>query len=69
MDIFGKKQRVYCKYCGMDFPDVRTLTVNTCQHHPAGRGQQHHELYEGSEKSQYACKYSGILNKNILEEI
>jgi hypothetical protein len=53
---FPPKQKVYCKWCGMNFPDIRTLAGNTCHHNPEGRG---HVLYEGGEKPQYACKFCG----------
>ena len=47
----------YCKHCGQRFSSVAALTSQPCVRHPNGRGK--HELYEGSEKSQYTCKYCG----------
>jgi len=67
MGILGQKQKYFCKYCGMDFPDVRTLTVNQCQNHPAGKHGFRHELYEGGEKPQYTCKYCGISYRNLRD--
>ncbi|MDR1583986.1 MAG: hypothetical protein LBS55_12170 [Prevotellaceae bacterium] len=43
----------------MKFPDVRNLVINTCQKNPAGNMGHKHELYEGSEKPQYTCKFCG----------
>lgn len=43
----------YCKNCGEKFSSVSALTINKCIKHPAGPGKGPHELYEGSEKSQY----------------
>jgi len=51
----------YCKHCGNKYTDVRTLTSSSCVKSPTKK----HELYEGSEKSQYICKYCGIKNTNI----
>ena len=48
----------YCKYCGKSFPNLNVLHVNTCILHPDGP-QNHHELYEGGEKTHYICKYCG----------
>ena len=49
----------YCKYCGQRFSSVNFLTGQMCSRHPNGPGKGRHELYEGSEKSQYTCKYCG----------
>ena len=57
--MFPQKQSYFCKYCGMEFSDIRTLTSNYCQNHPAGKNGFRHELYEGSVKQQYTCKYCG----------
>lgn len=32
--------KVYCKYCGREYPDERALLANNCQCHPDGRGKQ-----------------------------
>ena len=58
--------KVYCKYCGMSFPDVRTLIINSCLYHPMGRQGMKHELYEGSEKTQYTCKYCGMTYRDLI---
>ena len=58
---------VYCKYCGRGFPDVRTLTANTCQNHPGGKTGMRHELDEGVEKSEYTCKYCGIKYRSLRD--
>ena len=65
-NAFPQRQKFFCKYCGMDFPDVRTLTVNPCKCHPAG-GNSRHELYEGGEKSQYTCKYCGMSYRSLRD--
>ena len=31
-----KMSKVYCKYCGASYNDVRTLTSNNCMRHPDG---------------------------------
>ena len=49
----------YCKYCGMKYGSIASLTANRCMRHPDGP-QNRHELYEGDEKSQYTCKYCGM---------
>ena len=51
--------KVYCKYCGTPFNDIRTLTFSTCPRHPDGAYKGKHALYEGSEKSEYFCKFCG----------
>ena len=50
-------EKFYCEYCGSSFPSVSSLTSNSCNRHPDGKGK--HKLYEGGEKSQYTCKYCG----------
>jgi len=45
----------YCKWCGQKFSSVASLTAGSCLKSPTRK----HELYEGSEKSQYTCKYCG----------
>ena len=32
--------KVYCKYCGRDYPDECALPANNCQRHPDGRGKR-----------------------------
>jgi hypothetical protein len=54
--------KVYCKWCGSSFPDIRTLAINTCQRNPEGRA---HELYEGREKPRYTCKFCGDTFRTI----
>lgn len=46
----------YCKWCGHKSSSVSSLTANSCVRNPDGKK---HELYEGSEKSQYTCKCCG----------
>jgi hypothetical protein len=57
--------KVFCKWCGMSFPDVRNLVNNNCQRNPWGQTGRKHELYEGSEKPQYVCKYCGQTFRTI----
>ena len=54
-------EKYYCKWCGVDYSNVRSLTSQPCQRSPSKR----HELYEGSEKSQYTCKHCGINYSSI----
>jgi nitrate reductase cytochrome c-type subunit len=56
----GQKQRYYCKWCGIEYDDIRNLVTNNCQNNPDKSRPHKHELYEGSEKSQYFCKYCGM---------
>jgi hypothetical protein len=60
-------QKYFCKYCGMEFSDVRNLVTNWCQNHPNGKNGMHHELYEGSEKQQYTCKYCGLSYRSLRD--
>lgn len=46
----------YCKWCGSKYSSVSSLTSSSCSKNPDGKK---HELYEGSEKSQYTCKCCG----------
>ena len=62
----GQRQRFFCKYCGMEYASVRDLTANWCQNNPQGKSGYHHELYEGSVKSQYTCKYCGLVYRDLL---
>ena len=57
--------KVYCKYCGKSFNDVRSLTTDTCMRHPDGIYKGKHALYEGGEKSEYTCKYCGKRFRDI----
>ncbi|RYE38910.1 MAG: hypothetical protein EOP48_26410 [Sphingobacteriales bacterium] len=49
----------YCKNCGSKYSSISSLTAQPCGRHPLGNNKGKHELYEGSEKSQYNCKYCG----------
>ena len=53
----------YCKWCGVKRPSVMNLLNDTCSKNPNGK---RHELYEGSEKSQYTCKWCGISRPSIM---
>ena len=46
----------YCKWCGIKYTSISSLTSNSCSKNPEGKK---HALYEGSEKAQYACKWCG----------
>jgi len=52
----------YCKFCGQKFGSVVSLSNSSCFKSPSKR----HELYEGSEKSQYTCKYCGIKFSSLV---
>lgn len=58
MGLFNK-QKFYCKYCGKEYSDVRTLTSIPCPRHPDGPSRGKHALYEGEPKDKYTCKYCG----------
>jgi len=62
---FPQRQVFYCKYCGMEYPDVRNLTHNQCPNHPLGKHGHNHELYEGGVKQQYTCKHCGMTNSSL----
>lgn len=49
-------EKFYCKWCGQSYSSVSSLTSGSCSRNPEGK---RHELYEGSEKTQYTCKYCG----------
>ena len=57
--------KVYCKFCGKSFNNVRSLTGANCMRHPNGACKGRHELYEGTEKSTYTCKYCGKSFKSL----
>jgi uncharacterized protein (DUF983 family) len=46
----------YCKWCGRKYTSVSSLVAGSCSYNPESKK---HELYEGSEKSQYTCKFCG----------
>jgi uncharacterized protein (DUF983 family) len=48
----------YCKWCGVKYPSVASLTAGNCSRNPIKGGK--HTLYEGTKKSQYVCKYCGV---------
>lgn len=48
--------KCFCKWCGTQYSDPRTLAINTCRQNPEG-GK--HAIYEGAEKKEYFCKYCG----------
>lgn len=45
----------FCKLCGKEFPDIRSLTSCSCSNNKGGK----HVPYEGNPKTQYVCKYCG----------
>ncbi len=53
---------VYCKYCGMPYSSIDSLTFFNCTKNPNGKK---HEPYEGGEKSKYTCKYCGSSYSSI----
>jgi DNA-directed RNA polymerase subunit RPC12/RpoP len=57
--------KYFCKYCGLSFTSVQSLTQNWCKKNPAGQNNHPHELYEGGEKAQYTCKYCGLKFSSI----
>lgn len=61
---FPPKQKFYCKWCGQDFSDPKSLLASGCPRNPNGR---RHELYEGSEKAQYICKYCGMTYRTLRD--
>jgi hypothetical protein len=56
-------QNCYCKWCGSRSSSVSSLTSGSCHRNPVKGGQ--HELYEGTEKSQYVCKFCGSKSSSI----
>lgn len=53
----------YCKWCGVKYPSVSSLTNGPCIKNPESKK---HALYEGSEKTQYTCKCCGVKYPNIM---
>ena len=49
--------KVYCKYCGREYADARSLLANSCSRHPEGKGK--HELFTGPESETYVCRNCG----------
>ncbi|GHT80401.1 hypothetical protein FACS1894130_11560 [Spirochaetia bacterium] len=54
----------YCKWCGQKFPNVTQLSQGICSKNPNGKK---HELYEGSEKTEYECKHCGRKFPNLAQ--
>ena len=52
----------YCKWCGAKYTNINSLTTGRCMLNPLNKT---HELYEGSEKSQYICKYCGTKSQSL----
>jgi hypothetical protein len=50
-------ENYYCKWCGVKYSSISSLTSGSCSKNPGGKK---HELYEGGEKKQYVCKYCGV---------
>jgi len=67
MPAFPQRQVFFCKYCGMEYPDVRNLVNNQCRNHPLGKHGYRHELYEGSVKQQYTCKNCGMIFRSMRD--
>jgi len=67
MGVFPQKQIFFCKYCGMEYGNVRDLTNNQCQNHPLGKRGFRHELYEGGVKQQYTCKNCGMTFRSLRD--
>lgn len=55
--LAAAKKTYYCKYCGLGYQTINSLTAADCARHPAGRHK--HELYQGTEKKSYECQYCG----------
>ncbi|EID83968.1 hypothetical protein MSI_26230 [Treponema sp. JC4] len=50
---------VTCKYCGLQFPSVKSLVCGECVFHPDGRFKGKHTVYEGPNGGKYYCTYCG----------
>ena len=61
LSMKANAQNFYCKYCGVRFSSIMSLTRNSCNYSPT----KYHVLYEGSERNQYTCKYCGIKYNNL----
>ncbi len=46
----------YCKYCGREYRDARTLLSLSCPSNPNGRN---HELFEGDKNGPFLCVHCG----------
>ena len=51
----------YCKYCGREEKDVRTLVNGNCVKSPSKK----HVTYEGSNTNPFICKYCGREEKDL----
>lgn len=57
--------KFYCKYCGIWYSSISSLTSCDCPRHPDGHHKGRHALYEGGEKKEYTCKYCGITYSSL----
>jgi hypothetical protein len=57
--------KFFCKWCGMGYPDARSLVMDNCPNNPDNAHPHKHELYEGGVKPQYFCKYCGLGFKDL----
>ena len=60
-----KPASVYCKRCGLKYPDAKTLLRNRCPHSFAGKGN--HVLFEGEEADKYICENCGITYTSLKD--
>lgn len=61
--LAAAKKTYYCKYCGLGYQTINSLTAADCVRHPDGRHK--HELYQGPEKDVYECQYCGSKAESI----
>lgn len=50
-------EKCYCKLCGCEYENPRTLLNNYCPSNKSGN--RHHLLFEGSKRNKYVCLYCG----------
>ena len=60
-----KPASVYCKRCGVKYPDAKTLLRNRCPHSFGGKGK--HVLFEGEEADKYICENCGITYTSLKD--
>lgn len=61
----SKKEVYYCKYCGIKYNSLSSLTGSLCPRHEMGPHKSRCQPYEGTIKDKYQCKFCGIDSNSI----
>jgi DNA-directed RNA polymerase subunit RPC12/RpoP len=63
--LAGDAVGVFCKYCGQEARDARSLLTSPCPKHPSGFAKGKHALFEGESRSEYACVNCGQTARSL----